>query len=283
MDSQLEHISDTARWVAVYRAMESERPDAHFRDPFARRLAGERGEAIVRGLRRGRQSAWAMIVRTKVLDDLIAHIIARDDIDLVLNLAAGLDTRPYRLPLPSRLRWVEVDLPGILDYKAAQLAAESPRCQLDRIATDLTDLDARRALFARVGADARRALVITEGLLAYLDREQVASLATDLHTPLSFGTWLTDIVSPRILKLLQQQFGKEFGRAGAQMKFGPPEGADFFRPYGWTVVEATSMLEAARRLRREFPLAWFWRATLITARQRAEWKRLSQILELART
>ncbi|HEU4588748.1 MAG TPA: class I SAM-dependent methyltransferase [Gemmatimonadales bacterium] len=248
MDSQIEHISDTARWVAVYRAMESERPDAHFRDPYARRLAGERGEAIVRGLRRGRQSAWAMIVRTKVLDDLI----------------------------------VQVDLPGILDYKAAQLAAESPRCQLERIATDLTDLDARRALFARVGAGARRALVITEGLLAYLDREQVASLATDLHAPLSFGTWLTDIVSPRILKLLQRQLGNELGGAGAQMKFGPPEGADFFRPYGWTVVEATSMLEAARRLRREFPLAWFWRATLLTERQRAEWKRLSQILELAR-
>ncbi|MGD0484992.1 MAG: hypothetical protein ABSB58_10150, partial [Gemmatimonadales bacterium] len=36
----IEHVSDTARWVAVHRAMESERPDALFRDPFARRLAG---------------------------------------------------------------------------------------------------------------------------------------------------------------------------------------------------------------------------------------------------
>jgi methyltransferase (TIGR00027 family) len=282
MDSPIEHISDTARWVAVYRAMESERPDAHFHDPFARRLAGERGEAIVRGLRWGRQTAWAMIVRTKVLDDLILHVIARDGVDLVLNLAAGLDTRPYRLDLPSRLRWVEVDLPGILDYKAAQLAGETPRCKLDRIATDLTDLAARRALFARLGAEARRALVVTEGLLAYLDREQVASLATDLHTPLSFATWLTEIASPRILKLMQQRFGKELGRAGAPMKFGPPEGAEFFRTYGWAPVAAKSMLEEARRLRREFPLAWFWRATIITARQRAEWNRLSQILELAR-
>jgi O-methyltransferase involved in polyketide biosynthesis len=36
----IEHISDTARWVAFYRAMETERPDAIFRDPFARQLAG---------------------------------------------------------------------------------------------------------------------------------------------------------------------------------------------------------------------------------------------------
>jgi O-methyltransferase involved in polyketide biosynthesis len=42
------NVSDTARWVAVYRAMETARPDAIFRDPFAERLAGERGLEIVR-------------------------------------------------------------------------------------------------------------------------------------------------------------------------------------------------------------------------------------------
>src|SRR5262249_23119204 len=35
----LENVSDTARWVAVYRAMESARPDALFHDPYAERLA----------------------------------------------------------------------------------------------------------------------------------------------------------------------------------------------------------------------------------------------------
>ena len=58
----IEHISDTARWIATYRAMESERPDALFRDPFARRLGGARGEEIVATLPSGRQSAWALIV-----------------------------------------------------------------------------------------------------------------------------------------------------------------------------------------------------------------------------
>jgi O-methyltransferase involved in polyketide biosynthesis len=42
----IRNISDTALWVAVYRARETDRPDAVFRDPFARRLAGERGEQI---------------------------------------------------------------------------------------------------------------------------------------------------------------------------------------------------------------------------------------------
>ena|ERR1700741_2601535 len=47
-DPAIQHISDTARWAAVYRARESEREDALFRDPFARRLAGERGEHIAK-------------------------------------------------------------------------------------------------------------------------------------------------------------------------------------------------------------------------------------------
>jgi len=99
--------------VALYRAMESERPDALFRDPYARRLAGERGERIVASMRRGRAMAWPMIVRTAVLDELILRAIERDGVDTVLNLAAGLDTRPYRLPLPSSLRWVEADFPDV--------------------------------------------------------------------------------------------------------------------------------------------------------------------------
>src|SRR5213076_1466650 len=122
MTSPLTHISDTARWVAVYRAMESERPDAIFRDPYAARLAGERGRLIVEKMPKGRAFAWPMIVRTAILDELILRTIARDGVDCVLNLAAGLDARPWRLPLPATLRWVDVDHPEMIEYKEAGLA-----------------------------------------------------------------------------------------------------------------------------------------------------------------
>ena len=98
----IEHVSDTARWVAVYRAMETERPDAIFKDPFARRLAGERGQEIVDEMKMGRQMAWAMIVRTKVFDEVILDVIRREQVDLVLNLACGLDARAWRLDVPPR-------------------------------------------------------------------------------------------------------------------------------------------------------------------------------------
>ena len=71
----IQHVSDTARWVALYRAMESERPDALFHDPYARRLAGPRGERIVDTMPKGRSWAWPMIVRTAVMDELILRAI----------------------------------------------------------------------------------------------------------------------------------------------------------------------------------------------------------------
>src|SRR2546423_4666579 len=133
----LSNISDTARWVAMYRAMESDRKDAIFRDPFARRLAGERGAEILRDMPKGRAYAWPMIVRTALFDEIILRLIEREEVDTVFNLAAGLDARPYRLALPKDLKWIDVDLPAMIDYKRETLAVETPRCAVEFIAVDL--------------------------------------------------------------------------------------------------------------------------------------------------
>jgi Leucine carboxyl methyltransferase len=87
------HVSDTARWTALHRATESRRRDALFNDPFAERLAGQHGRAIVAGSPRTTRNGWWLIARTKIIDDTIIEAIS-DGCDRVLNLAAGLDTRP---------------------------------------------------------------------------------------------------------------------------------------------------------------------------------------------
>ncbi|HEY4597180.1 MAG TPA: class I SAM-dependent methyltransferase, partial [Thermoanaerobaculia bacterium] len=155
----LENVSDTARWVAVYRVMESARPDALFHDPYAERLAGERGHQILDSLKGGRTFAWPMIVRTAVFDEIILDAVQKRGADLVLNLAAGLDARPWRLPLPPELHWVDVDLPGILNYKTEMLRDETPKCRYEAVTLDLRDAEARRAVRAarrRIEAGDRR-------------------------------------------------------------------------------------------------------------------------------
>jgi O-methyltransferase involved in polyketide biosynthesis len=91
--SPVADVSDTARSVAVCRAQESARPDALFRDPLADRLAREQGREIVAALPRRIRDGWCLVARTKLIDDVIESAIAQG-CDRVLNLAAGLDTRP---------------------------------------------------------------------------------------------------------------------------------------------------------------------------------------------
>src|SRR5690242_20374554 len=124
----IENVSDTARWVAVYRAMESDRSDALFRDPWARRLAGERGVAIVRAMPNGRGLAWPMIVRTALMDEMLANAV-RGGPRTVLNLAAGLDTRAWRLDLPKSLKWIDADLPAMIVYRDGMMRGEAPACR----------------------------------------------------------------------------------------------------------------------------------------------------------
>jgi len=257
--AKIENVSDTARWVAVYRAMESDRPDAHFRDPFARRLAGERGEAIVQAMPRGRSMAWPMIVRTQVFDELILDCVRRRGVDLVLNLAAGLDARPWRLDLPESLRWVDVDLPGMVEYKAGVMAGERPRCRYEAIAADLADPAQRDAALDGAVEGAQRALVVTEGLLVYLQPEDVGALAAALAARPALRWWLTDLASPRLMKMMQKWWGKSVDRGDASFHFAPAESSAFFAPFGWREAAWRPTMEDAHRLDRGMRGMWLWR------------------------
>jgi methyltransferase (TIGR00027 family) len=230
--------------------METERPDALFRDPYARKLAGERGEQIVRKLRGGKRQSWSMIVRTAVMDELLEKIIAPEQIEMVINLAAGLDARPYRMELPPALRWVEVDLPEMIEYKAEMLKNETPRCRLERISADLAQERVRRGIFARLDASAQPVFIITEGLLAYLAPEQVASLARDLHACQHFQFWMTDLASPKVKQMMDKHWGKQLKAAGAPIQFAPAESEEFFRPHGWEAAEFREFFGESIRLNR---------------------------------
>lgn len=285
MTTPIQHVSDTARWVALYRAMESDRPDALFRDPYARKLAGEQGERIVASMRKGRAWAWPMIVRTAVIDELVLRTIDQEGVDTVLNLAAGLDTRPYRLPLPASLKWIEVDFPDVIAYKTGQLADARPVCRLEHVGVDLTDEPRRRALFSQIGSAARRVLIVSEGLLIYLTPDQVAALGRDLASPASFRWWLIDLGSPRLLKMMEKTWGPAVAAGNAPFRFAPAEGAQFFQPLGWREAEFRSMWQESLRLKRSMPFARVWNlvAKLYPKRLREEFRRMSGIVLLERT
>jgi methyltransferase (TIGR00027 family) len=245
----IRNISDTARWVATYRAHENKRPDALFRDRFASRLADERGERIAAATPNLAGGDWPFIVRTYLFDRLIEDEVQRGA-DAVLNLAAGLDARPYRMNLPATLTWIEVDLPEILAYKAEVLSNERSVCALERVPLDLTKVTERRELFARVARAATRVLILCEGLLAYLSADEVGALAEDLAAAPGSKCWATDLASPGLMQMMQRSMGEMVRQGGAPFKFAPPEGPAFFERHGWKSTHVESLFETAARLKR---------------------------------
>ena len=278
--NSIRNVSDTALWVAIYRAMESERRDAIFHDPYARRLGGARGEAIVREMPQGTAMSWPLVVRTAVMDEIVNRCV-REGAKTVLNLAAGLDARPYRMDLPADLRWIHVDMPDMVAYFREQMAGETPRCRIEFVAADLRGTDVRRTVFADAAKEAPT-LVITEGLLIYLEADDVAALARDLHDIAKARWWLSDLASPALLKQLEKSWSPQVRAGNAPFLFGPRENTAFFAPHGWRENEFRSHWDEGLRLRRTMPFAWFWRLAmaLTPARKREKLKRMSGMMLL---
>jgi methyltransferase (TIGR00027 family) len=245
MSELVRNVSDTARWVASYRARESARPDALFQDPLAARLSGERGAAIAE--RASPHSAWSLIARTKLVDELVLDTVSRGS-DRLLDLAAGFDTRPYRLALPADFPWIEADLPALVAEKNALLADEKPRCRLERHAVDLSDGAARSRFLAESTVGAKNVTILTEGLVIYLEEAVVADLARDFLACSAVKSWILDFNSPRIIADMSEQMGPLLGNA--PFKFAPANGVGFFEALGWQAREIKSLFHEASRMKR---------------------------------
>lgn len=243
-------VADTALWMAAVRAAEGERADAVFQDPLGSILAGDRGRKIARSFSRRAMIAWGVVLRTTAIDRLINEAL-QGGVDTVLNLGAGLDTRPYRMELPSQLRWIEVDLPSIIDTKDSKLNGYTPVCTLERIAMDLSDRPARNELFAKCAATSKSMLVIAEGVISYFSNDEIAVLAKELLAMPSAAFWIQDFDNAGTRRLPKGWAEK---LEAAPFRFQVSDWFEFFKQSGWQPNKIISCAEESQRINRPYPL-----------------------------
>ena len=252
--ASIESVADTAFWVATYRADEGRRPDALFSDPLADRLVEGRGREIAAAMPNDGMTAWTVVIRTRIIDEFVQQAIA-DGFDAVLNLGAGLDTRPYRMDLPPSLRWIEVDFASTIDFKEERLLGETPRCKLERRRVDLSNGEARRALLAEVDATCKRVLVITEGVVPYLTNDQVSELAADLHRTQHLERWVLEYFKASglsVRKIVMRRRAKLLRHA--PFLFEPKDWRALFAAQGWQPRDLRFVSIEGAKLRRPAPL-----------------------------
>lgn len=272
-DAVIEHVSDTAFWVAYFRAKENARPTPLFKDPYAQMLAGSRGKAFADSAPKlSRYTEWTVIARTLIIDRFIERAV-REGVDTIINLGAGLDARPYRMNLPQNLRWIEADYPNIIEYKSDILKSATPTCALTRIGIDLADTQARRAFLQDIAADAQNVLILTEGVIPYLSPEEVAPLAQELFAQSRFRYWVTEYIRKDIYRYLQSA-AREGELKNSPFKFFPEEWYPFFAKFGWVEKETRFISEIATEFKRPMPLPAFARFIFLFLSQRVKDKAL---------
>jgi len=223
---------------------------------WQKKLAGDRGFEMVEQTPHSKAMAFAMVVRTAAIDRLIETAISKG-VDTVINLGAGLDTRPYRMQLPPDLNWIEVDFPETIVYKNECLAGEQPTCHLERVSADLSNEGERAQLFAQLGSRTHIALVITEGLIGYLSNQQAASLSKALRTVSSFRYWIQDYSRGRLRRNRHVRDLKK-KLVSAPLQFNVSDPFSFFGAHGWKPCENLHILDEADRIGRSMPLMFPW-------------------------
>jgi methyltransferase (TIGR00027 family) len=262
MENSINHISDTALWIAAYRAKETKSSHPVINDHLAEKLAGGKGFEMVATTPHTESMAFAMIVRTCAIDRLVEIAISKG-IDTVINLGAGLDTRPYRMNLPSDLIWIEIDFKNIIDYKNEILKTENPRCHLERIPFDLSkDMD-RKELFKQLGNKTKSALIITEGVIGYLTNQQAAKLSEDLFSIPSFHYWIQDYSRGKLRKNRGTKALQKKKLQNVPLQFHVEEPLRFFSRQGWRISENLLILDEADKIGKKLPLFFPWNLLLV--------------------
>lgn len=244
METQLQHVSDTALMVAASRALETTRPDRLSADPFAAALAGERGRAIIAEMQSPYWMSFGMGLRTKFIDEFLLYEIGTRNIDCVVNLGAGLDTRPWRLNLNPTLHWIEADFNHILDYKHGVLRNETPRCRLDRLAADLNDPEGRLKIWQAISG--QRALLLTEGLLMYLPAETVRALAKEARER-AIESWILDFNSKNLLRAAHGDVADKINNLRASTHMEAEGVRDAVTANGWVQADEKRFVRDGNR------------------------------------
>jgi len=227
-------LEATAFWTASVRARESAREDHLFEDPWAAALAGNAGAEWIE--QRSADSVIPITIRTKYFDDFLQRIVQQSDIQQIVLVAAGLDTRAFRLGWKEGTRLFELDQPEVMKYKEEVLSASGaqPRCERRVVGKDLTEAW-EEALVANGFDPQEPSCWLMEGFTFYLPSETIQQLIDQVTSLAARGSWLGfDCINNAVLT---SQWTKAWVDMQAQMgapwtgALDDPEG--FLAGRGW--------------------------------------------------
>ncbi|NEO57080.1 MAG: SAM-dependent methyltransferase [Okeania sp. SIO3B5] len=218
-----EFVPFSARLMAAMRAKESKRLDSLFNDPFAGELAGEEALTFLEQNFKAQDQAY-VILRTHFFDNFL--LSTSTEVDQVVILAAGMDTRAYRLPWSSAIKIYELDRLQVLEIKKTILQEVVPKCQHYHIGADLTQ-PWTHLLLAQGYQSKLPSVWLLEGLLVYLDESEVHQLLKIISELATTGSYLgLDLNNVKGVENVDEPYKSYF-------RFGCDDPEELLAEYGW--------------------------------------------------
>lgn len=260
-------VGATALFVAAARALEAQKPGPLAVDPFAeifcRAVGGSWADLLdgkdpgdmLRSEDFGKTFVDFQAARTRFFDERLTEA-AGDGVRQVVILAAGLDSRAYRLDWPADTTVYELDRPQVLDFKREVLADYQPRAQRREIAIDLRE-DWSQALQDNGFRPENPSAWLAEGLLMYLPATAQGDLFDSVDSLSALNSHVAvEQAAPLPDEVFAAAKAGEIGDEGAadgyfsliyNQQIAPAE--QWFTEHGWRAT-VTGMPELLRRLNR---------------------------------
>jgi methyltransferase (TIGR00027 family) len=248
-------VALTALAAAAGRAVESARPDRLITDPLATAFVTAAHSPIPLPIRWPApdavlsdqevlllHGAGYIGLRSRFCDDYLHHVCA-DGIRQVVMLAAGLDTRAFRLDWPAGTRLFEIDQPTVLEFKNSVLRekAPAPQCARTTVGVDLRHNWAD-TLTESGFEPSRPSVWIAEGLLQYLPTDAEQALFEQINALSANGSYLVVERTANLASLTNGDRLREISeRTGIPMDQlidtqTRPDPATWLAEHGWTVT-----------------------------------------------
>jgi methyltransferase (TIGR00027 family) len=248
-------LGSTAYWTAAVRAMEQARPDRLIDDPWAEALAGEVGAAWIAG--RTPESVLPILLRTRYFDDFLGRISRENNIRQIVLVAAGLDTRAFRLDWPATTQVFEMDQLGVLEYKeqVLQSMGAQPACERHTLAADLTQ--PWKSALKAAGFDPQQPSGwLLEGFLFYLPNESIIDILEEANSLAAPGSWMGfDVMNSNTLNSpLTRSWVEMQAQSGAPFIGTLDDPQEFLSTRGWQASLTQAGAPDANHGRWTFPI-----------------------------
>jgi methyltransferase (TIGR00027 family) len=226
--------------MAAARARESERANRLFDDPLAAALAGPEGFAWLERMKSAAGSRGPElypVIRTRFFDEFLLDACGNSGIRQVVLVAAGLDTRAFRLEWPPHTRLYELDLSEVLEAKDAvtKTSGAQASCERRTIRADLRQDTWPQALLAAGYQAQTPSLWLIEGLLFYLPGAAVDTLLEKVSAQAATGSLLGLDLMNRGLFFSPLAWPQQLALAwqGAPGRFGTDYPKTLLANHGW--------------------------------------------------